>query len=124
MMRNLPSTPIDIEALATELELHPERDFVDYLTNGLRYGFDTGLQSRPQVSFICKNLLTAQKDPAAVRELIQTELNKGFLLGPFEQIPYHIYRINPVGVAEHKYSKKKGWLLICLHLIKTTITPA
>ena len=107
MMRNLPTTPIDIDTLVSELTNHPDKDFVSYLTNGLRYGFNTGLLSRPQVPYICKNLMTAKKDPTAVKELIHTELSKGFLLGPFERIPYQIYRINPVGVAQHKYSQKK-----------------
>ena len=107
MIKHGPSTPIDIDALARELTSHPDKDFVSYLLNGLSFGFDTGFLSRPEVPYICKNLLTARRDPSAVRELIDKELSKGFLRGPFEQIPYENYRINPVGIAQHKYSKKK-----------------
>ena len=34
-------------------------------------------------------------------------MNKGFLYGPFDKPPFQTYRISPIGVAEHKYSKKK-----------------
>ena len=30
-----------------------------------------------------------------------------YLYGPFEEIPFEQYRINPIGIAEIKYSKKK-----------------
>ena len=30
-----------------------------------------------------------------------------YLYGPFEEIPFEQYRINPLGIAESKYSKKK-----------------
>ena len=38
--------------------------------------------------------------------LIKKELEKGFLAGPYDVMPYPIYRVNPIGVAEGKYSKK------------------
>lgn len=34
-------------------------------------------------------------------------MDNGFLLGPFRDIPFKNYRINPIGVAIGKYSKKK-----------------
>lgn len=34
-------------------------------------------------------------------------MNKGYVCGPFVNIPFKQFRINPVGVAEGKYSKKK-----------------
>ena len=40
-------------------------------------------------------------------DLVNKEVVKGYLLGPFDHIPYEKYRINPIGLAEHKYSKKK-----------------
>ncbi|CAC5407265.1 unnamed protein product [Mytilus coruscus] len=34
-------------------------------------------------------------------------MSKGYLIGPFNDIQFSNYRINPIGLAEHKYSKKK-----------------
>lgn len=101
------TTPIDIEALKKELNNHPDREFVNHLIDGLSNGFDTGFQYLPENSIVCKNLKSATNDPESVTELVDKELAKGYIIGPFSAIPYSRYRINPIGLAEHKYSKKK-----------------
>lgn len=101
------TTPINVTALASELKNHPDQDFVKFLIDGLTFGFDTGFQYLPSNSLVCKNLRSAVDDPCCVTELVLKEKQKGFLLGPFDSIPFKSYRINPIGLAEHKYSKKK-----------------
>lgn len=101
------STPIKIRALRSELLNHPDRKFVEHLINSLSCGFDTGFQSLPSNSIICENLKSATDDPVSVSELVKMEVKNGYLLGPFDSIPYPNYRINSIGLAEHKYSKKK-----------------
>ncbi|XP_060070454.1 uncharacterized protein LOC132550409 [Ylistrum balloti] len=101
------STPICVEALHSKLQGHPDQQFVNKLIHGLTHGFDTGLQHLPINSIVCKNLRSAISDPGSVSELLEKELNKGYLIGPFDNIPYSRYRINPLCLAEHKYSKKK-----------------
>lgn len=34
----------------------------------------------------CKNLLSARKQPEVVDKLVKSELEKGFLTGPFEEL--------------------------------------
>ena len=51
--------------------------------------------------------MSARLQPAVVRDLINSEVSKGYLLGPFIQPPFNVFRISPIGVAEGKYSKKK-----------------
>lgn len=80
---------------------------VNYLLTGLRCGFHTGINSIPPKPLICHNLMSARSQPIITSALIQSELDKGYLKGPFDSIPYSNYRINPVGIAEGKYSKKK-----------------
>lgn len=101
------TTPIAIDVLENELAHHPDRPFVKHLIDGLRNGFDTGFSHLPSNSIVCKNLKSASEDPNSVSALIQKEVEKGYLLGPFERIPFQDYRINPIGLAEHKYSRKK-----------------
>ena len=45
--------------------------------------------------------------PALVKELIHSEVSKGYSLGPYVRPPFETYRISPIGIAEEKYSKKK-----------------
>lgn len=101
------TTPIAIDILETELHGYPDKDFVKYLITGLREGFDTGLTAVPSVSFQCPNLLSAKRDPSTVDTLLEGEVQKGYLLGPFSTPPFESYRINPIGLAEKKFSGKK-----------------
>ena len=55
----------------------------------------------------CKNSLTARKNPEVVTNLLQQEVDKGFLKGPFSQPPFLSYRVSPLGIATHTYSKKQ-----------------
>ena len=101
------STPINIDKLEQELSTHPDRCSVHELITGLREGFDTGIQQLPTKSYTCKNLLSAIRNPEVVSDLLSHELKQGYIIGPFDEPPFEIYRINPLGIAERKYSKKK-----------------
>jgi hypothetical protein len=46
-----------------------------------------------------------------VSELLQKELNNGFIYGPFCKPPFEHYRVSPLGVATGKYSQKKRLIL-------------
>ena len=104
---SLVSTPINIDQLDNYLAEHPDKNFVSYLINGLTQGFDTGMKSLPSSSLECQNLLSARTQKDIVAELIQSEVNKGFISGPYEKLPFSVYRVNPLGIAESKYSGKK-----------------
>jgi hypothetical protein len=52
-------------------------------------------------------LLSATSDPESVSDLLHNEVEAGYWIGPFDKPPYDVYRINPVGIAQHKYSLKK-----------------
>lgn len=96
-----------VEQLSEELKKHPDRQFCEYLVQGFIEGFDTGLTKLPELSYECDNLLSAKQNPEITSELIATELERGYVIGPFDNIPFEHYRISPLGVAESKYSKKQ-----------------
>ena len=98
------STPIDTVILKQHSQNHPDPNFVKYLIDGLNYGFHTGIHPLPEKTLECKNLLSATSQPEITSKLIQSEVDKGFLLGPLDSMPF---RVNPTGIAEGKYSKKK-----------------
>ncbi|CAF1083394.1 unnamed protein product [Rotaria sp. Silwood1] len=74
---------------------------------GLREGFDTGISNIPNKPLEWPNLRSARRNPENVTRLVAEELNKGFLIGPYNSPPFINYRINPIGLVESKYSKKK-----------------
>jgi hypothetical protein len=105
------TTPINIEVIEHELHDHPDQKFVSTLVSGLKEGFHTGIHPLPTISYICKNLQSALRNPETVTKLLQDEIDKGFVIGPFKEPPFEIYRINPIGIAEHKYSHKQRLIL-------------
>ena len=100
-------SPVNVTQLQRELSKHPDRDFVNYLLDGFTFGFDTGLAHLPELSFECDNLLSAKRQPESTTELIQTELDRGYIMGPYASPPFPTYRVSPIGIAIGKYSGKK-----------------
>ncbi len=47
-------------------------------------------------AFECPNLRSGRRDPETVTRLSDEELNKGFLIGPYDSPPFENYRINPM----------------------------
>lgn len=75
---------------------------------GHKKGFHTGIKClKPTESLVSKNLLSSRSQREITCEFLQKEVDKGFVIGPFSKLPYDVYRINPIGIAEGKYSKKK-----------------
>lgn len=91
--------------------MHPNRCFVNYLLTGLVQGFFAGLLRFPAVSFKCKNLLSAMNEPEIVDALLEKEVEKGFMIGPFDKSPLSIFRINPIRIVTRKYSGKKRLII-------------
>ena len=107
-----PSPPsVNTEYLELLLQEHPDRNFVNSLLTGLRSGFHTGLLQIPDMSFECKNNLSARRDPSTVKSCLDSEVNKGYMIGPFQTPPFDCYRTSPLGLAERKYSDKKRLIL-------------
>jgi hypothetical protein len=98
---------INIKAFDTESLGYPDTELRFFVLHGLREGFKTGLAYLPTISHECPNLLSSRKIPTITTDLLRTELKKGFVIGPFDYPPFSTVRINPLGVAESKYSGKK-----------------
>jgi hypothetical protein len=105
------TTPVNIARLAYELKHHPDQGFVNTLITGLRDGFDTGLSDVPQTNFECKNLRSVRGHELFVAAELESELKNGFMIGPYDQPPFDCFRINPIGVVESKYTKKRRLIM-------------
>lgn len=64
------------------------------------------MENPPTGIFECKNLQSAIQAPEIVSALLTSEMDKGFLSGPFDECPFLQYRVSPIGVAYGKYSGK------------------
>ncbi|XP_061162686.1 uncharacterized protein LOC133171907 [Saccostrea echinata] len=108
MTDDLLTTPVNIKVLTHELFHHPDKEFAKYLCDGFTYGFDTMISNADADSetLECRNLLSARNQPEIVDKLVKTEVEKGFVVGPLESLPFPKYRVSPIGVAIGKYSGK------------------
>jgi hypothetical protein len=104
---NYQEPSINVDFLSNQLANHPNQEFVQDLIQGLKHGFLTGVSDPPKITHECRNLLSARKNPKVTSELLQKELDNGYLIGPFQDPPFHSYRVSPLGLAERKFSTKK-----------------
>ncbi|VDI39408.1 Hypothetical predicted protein [Mytilus galloprovincialis] len=107
-------TPINVDELKQQLHNHPDKQFVNYLCHGLAFGFDTLISNTDVPTKECRNLRSAITQPDIVDKLIESEVNKGFLEGPFEELHFQQYRVSPIGVAIGKYSGKPRLIVVDL----------
>lgn len=66
-------------------------EFASYILEGFIHGFDTKVANSDVGIQECKNLLSALRNQAAVDELLSTEVEKGFLFGPYKTPPFKQY---------------------------------
>lgn len=83
---------------------HPDKHCVQYICNGFRNGFDTLVKIYNLETKECRINLSARSQKDIVSDLINKELDNGFVYGPFCKLPFEKYRVSPLGVAEGKYS--------------------
>ena len=99
------STPINVNVLERELSLHPDRNFVTSLINGLRYGTHVGYTG-PEKSRVSRNLISANQHPEVVSSNLSKEINLGRVAGPFNSPPLPNLQCHPVGVVPKKHSSE------------------
>lgn len=66
------------------LQTHPDIEFVNYVCNGIRDGFDTMITNADLLTFECKNNVSARSQP----DLIDKECEKGLLSGAYTIPPF------------------------------------
>ena len=70
------TTPVNVSLLQFELRNHPDKSFVQYLCEGLSYGFDTMVKNVNITTKECRNNLSARNQESAVSELIEKRTRK------------------------------------------------
>ena len=78
-------TPLNVEAWSRALEGHEDTKFVRYLLNGLTEGFRIGHHTLQPSS---RNMQSAKDNAIVVEHYLQSEVEKGRIVGPLEADQY------------------------------------
>jgi len=66
--------------------------------------FSTCIEEPQILSFKCPNNRSATFRPEIVNNVIDDEIQKGYLVGPSKTSPFSNYKVSPIAVGERKYS--------------------
>jgi len=99
------SSPVNISLLEKELASHPDREFVEFLSEGFHFGFDIGYYG-PDRSKVSRNLQSARDNPEVVDAYLQDEIRKGRIMGPFDSPPFENFQCQPIGIVPKKVPGK------------------
>ena len=105
-------SPLNVRAWEKALSSHPDKSFVDYVTNGLRHGFRIGYNYERGQSLKSskRNMLSAKQHPEVIQAYLEHEMKEGRVLGPFP-LQYPTIHTSPFGVIPKRHQANK-WRLI------------
>ena len=72
------------------------------LIKGFKQGFDLGYRGYPDNNLNISNLTSSKDHPTVINKTISKELAAGRIVGPFKQLPFDNFQINPIGVVPKK----------------------
>ena len=96
-------TPLVHSEFRRELATHPDQARVNYVCNGLQYGFHVGFS--PELASLrssTRNLKSAGEHPVVVDKYLQNEIEKCRVAGPFVAPPLPNLHCSPFGVIPKK----------------------
>lgn len=99
------ASPLNIEYLQNCLQDHPDPDFRDKLLSYARHGVPLGYDG-PRATRVSHNWPSAYEYAQAVQNIIDKDVSKGRLLGPFTEPPFINFTSSPVGAFEKRSSGK------------------
>ena len=86
---------------------HPDRELVNYVVEGFRYGFKLGLTSQPEPRGPVRNSAKVRKFPHIAQQLVDEEVKKGHILGPFDEPPIPDLVYSPINIVPKAGSDTK-----------------
>lgn len=73
-----------------------------YLFNGFEKGFELGFEGEANSIKSVRNLVSADEHEEIIDIYLKKEIDKGRIAGPFNEIPFSVFQINPFGVVPKK----------------------
>ena len=90
---------VNPDVLEMLLEEHPDRQAVQYVVQGFRIGFNLGLTCQPPPWPPCRNLREAHYKPHIAQAMIDEEVRKGHMAGPFAEPPFPNMVFSPINLV-------------------------
>ena len=84
---------------------------MQYLVDGFSYSFKLGLNKRPRPREQCDNSSAVKKNPEIAQQLIDAEIEKGHILGPFSKLPLPNLVFLPINIVPKAGGSKKFRLI-------------
>ena len=78
---------------------HPDKELVNYLVEGFTHGFHLGMNRAPTPRPPCDNSRAVQRKPAVTQALVDEEIAKGHILGPFDRPPLEDMVYSPLNIV-------------------------
>ena len=79
------STPLNLAAWTYKLRKHPDKEFAQYILDGVKHGFSIGVNESATFTSAKKNMLSANQNPRVIDSYLSTEVKSGNILGPFPE---------------------------------------
>ena len=105
------TTPLNIAALARELENHPDKEFAQYLLQGISQGFRIGLNYPKECQSAKSNMKSAKENPVVIDEYLVKECSLGCILCPLNPSILSGVHISHFGVIPKKHAENE-WRMI------------
>ena len=95
----VPLHRVNPDILEVSVEEHPDKQAVQYVVQGFQSGFDLGLTHQPPPHPPCKNLREACHKPHIAQAMIDEEVCKGHIAGPFVEPPFPNMVFSPINLV-------------------------
>ena len=99
------------QAWKEKLAKHPDREYAQYILQGIEQGFHTGVDSTRALTSAKQNMRSAKKNPEVIAEYIGKQVELGNILGPFPRETAPRVHINRFGAIPKKHQPGK-WRII------------
>ena len=103
-------TPLNASAWESCLQAHPDKQFAQYICNGIKHGFHIGFNREVRISSAKSNMSSAAAHPAIVNDYLAKELLKSRTIH-YPQAPLQVSRF---GVIPKKHQPGKWRLIVDL----------
>ena len=82
-----PLQRVDAGVLTYLAHHHLDRELVNFVVDGFTNGFSLGMMSEPELRGPCENLSGVLENPLIAQQMVDEEVAKGHMLGPFDEPP-------------------------------------
>ena len=99
-----PSTPVNVRRMKALLADHPEQDFAQYVTSGLKNGFSIGFNGSGRRTS-SPNLPSAFDNAAIISDYLKNACQRGETAGPYLTPPLPDLHCSGLGIVPKKNGK-------------------